>query len=297
MKNKSCLLALLAVVALAGCDPESKKSSETETEGSTDSGFTTTGDETTVTTAFQEASESSVSSSSSEAVDDSSSSSEGSTGSSEGSSSSTGENLPPVELYSDDFEGDLSDWSLHREEDGLFSLESGELVMTALPNTSWYGENQSLHIYKELPGSRNFMVTTQVAVTSGLLGTYQQSGLLFRTNQEFPSNTYGITMGTGNLEELQVVWLNTFGGVSSWGAEDNIDGTSTIRLCRLGTEVYSLFNNGDGWVVLNSTVRQDMTETLLVGMVTSAISGQADLESRFGSVDFEEISSVADCQN
>lgn len=233
-----------------------------------------------------------------ECVDPSSSSDSSGASSGDGASSSdtgvlagTGSPSPdPLDALDDDFSGDLSLWTVYRPQDAAqLSVSGGALTLAPNPGTAWYQSGESVQLGQQVDG--DFMVTATLSVTSSA-DPWQLVGISLRADGVFPPDTYHVVLGTiGGTSGLQAEWKSTDNGNSLWASVDNPSGGTTVTLCRVGSQIRSLYNG----VVLHETSRPDLAGPAMVGPMAYAVTGVANIVGTFDDVDFTSITDMADC--
>jgi hypothetical protein len=200
----------------------------------------------------------------------------------------------------DDFDGDeLAGWELFNDDAATFSVDDGELLLEAGPNTAWVHGQTAILVWKEVAG--DFMATASIRA-AGLAEPdeppppiFRFGGLLARSAQDGPENTVHIALGTD--DDPSVETKSTRDGISTWQGPAWPSATGEVRICRVGSSFMMYVRELDGpWVLSNAYARPDMPEELEVGPMAFNNSPTPDLRVAFDFVHFAAIESQADCE-
>lgn len=206
----------------------------------------------------------------------------------------------PLASFSDEFDGDLSAWSVHLPEAADYAVDGGALVMEPYANTQWYASDEALQIYQGITG--DFAMTSLVTVTNLAGGPaapgdpYRIGGIMVRDPDAPQVNSYH--MGIGNMNTGSVVTVSkSTDDASSQIGTNAWDGTlAEMRICRVGADVQGLIRlPGEGWTIVDWHVRPDLPQTLAAGPIAYAGTAAPDLRVSADYVRFNKVHSLTDC--
>jgi MYXO-CTERM domain-containing protein len=115
------------------------------------------------------------------------------------------------------------------------------------------------------------------------------------------SNTYHGSFGTVGAwmsTEMVFEWKNTVSSASQLGWAPNTSGTGQIRLCRVGSQVRTMFrpDSASAWTVGNEQTRNDFGNELEVGPIAFSLNNPANFRAVFEFVDYATITSMTECE-
>jgi len=223
-----------------------------------------------------------------------------------GGSTSPGSALPAISFpdQSDEFDGDLSDWSKLNESAASFQVAAGRLEIVPNDNSTWFQADSGVLIYKLITG--NFRVTTSASarsITSPALAPPMIN--LGGLNARDPASVVGVTenyvhlaigrLGAPVIAEYKTTEnsVSTFGGVP---LINQVTADADLRIRRIGSNfrLYSSEGGGGAWVLVNQFDRPDLPTTLQVGVMGYA-NTVADMNISFDFVRFEQVTALSDC--
>ncbi len=207
----------------------------------------------------------------------------------------------PLAAMSDEFDGDLSAWDVHRPEDAAYSVTGGQLVMEPLGNTQWYANDQALHVNQTVTG--NFAMTAQVEVTNLAGGPtvpgdpYRIGGLMMRDPMSTTEvNSYHLGIGNMNTGSINIASKSTDDSMSTIGVQNWNGTTAELRICRVGDDVQGLIRlPGQAWSMIDWHVRSDLPETVVTGPIAYAGTPVPDLRVSCDYVHYMPVETLGDC--
>ncbi len=206
----------------------------------------------------------------------------------------------PLAAMSDEFDGDLSQWNIHRPEDAAVTVTGGQLVMEPNAYTQWYASDEALHINQEVTG--NFAMTSLVTVTNLEGGPavpgepYRIGGLMVRDPLAPEVNSYHMGIGNMNTGSLNITSKSTDESMSTIGVQDWDGTTAQMRICRVGDDVQGLIRlPGQSWSLIDWHVRADLPETVVAGPIAYAGTANPDLRVSCDYVHFMPVETLGDC--
>lgn len=223
--------------------------------------------------------------------------SDGGSGSESGfEESATGEYDDLIAL-SDEFDQETLDpsWMIFNpDESERIEVVDGQLIVEPASNSLWYHGTQGTQIYKEIDGP--FAVTARVRVStiSGAdwwaVSEWQLGGISLREPGN-PVNAVHLVLGRTNQAQAQWEPKNTIESFSTWLDEDWPSGEGELRLCRSGSTVTASIrgDSADSWGSAGQWTRGDLDDTLLVGPIGYANTGDPDLRVEYQWIEFERV--------
>lgn len=214
----------------------------------------------------------------------------------------------PLADLNDEFDGDLSSWSIHNPQDAAVSVGNGELEILPLRGPGWFNGDEGVHINQAVSG--NFAVSSYVTVTNLQGGAtapgnaYRVGGLMIRDPNAPTVNSYHMGIGNMNTPGVVVVSKSTDDSASQVGLPsfDLGDGTlAEMKVCRVGPDVQGLIRlPGQPWTIIDWHVRPDLPADVVAGPISYAWGdyntyGDADLRTTCDYVHYETIETLADC--
>ena len=232
-----------------------------------------------------------------------------SSSSGDGSSSSSGGPVDPLAALSDDFDGDLSDWTIFRpDEADRIEITNGGLEIDPDRRSVWYNNRTATQIGKLIGPGVDFMATTEISVsqldgspldctTTGNAATNWRLAMINMRSATGSSDAIHLGLGCTNvlgmtLEDKTTIYDDSVFNINPWSS-----GSMHSRICRVGDDVQVLAS-GDGvtWTLINTFNRPDLSAgDVFVGPAAYAYPQQPNLMSRFEGVEFASITSMADC--
>ncbi len=206
----------------------------------------------------------------------------------------------PMVDQGDEFDGDLSQWTIEHPQTAAVTMNGEQLVMEPAASTQWYGADEALHINQAVSG--DFAMTSLVTVTSldgGPVvpgGPYRIGGLMIRNPESVDVDSYHLGIGNMNTDSMNVTSKSTDDSQSSVGIQDWSGDTAELRICRVGDTVQGLIRlPGQDWSLVDSVTRADLPQTLAAGPIAYAGTDTADLRVTADYVEFMPVATLADC--
>jgi hypothetical protein len=206
----------------------------------------------------------------------------------------------PLASFDDEFDGDLSSWSVHHPWDADYGVSNGQLVVEPHANTVWYAGSEAFHLNKAIPG--NFKMSAHVQVTNLAGGPaapgdpYRIGGIMVRDPLSPDVNSYH--MGIGNMAEpvVTIVSKSTNDSVSAIGVQPWESTVAEMRICRVGPDVQGLIRMpGQAWTIIDWHVRPDLPSTVAAGPISYAYTANPDLRTSCDWVRYETVATLQDC--
>jgi len=216
--------------------------------------------------------------------------------------------------FNDEFDVDSIDsWSLRHQVEGAPAQYSelninqsvpGALVIVPTLTPGWFADGDAPLVFKEVTG--NFSVETEATAESvsspGLEpgADFNSAGLMARnaSGGSGPENHIMVNVGRQNSTIANSIGSESKSTINSSSQLDLQDGTNSGRLilCRVGSQfsTYRLLNNETEWTQIGSIARDDLPDTLQVGMVANGFSGP-DLIATFNYIRLTVPSTEGDC--
>lgn len=225
---------------------------------------------------------------------------------------STGSLAPPPVVSAEDF-GDefsvnsLDSWALRHQVEGesaqytLLDINQsnvGALTIQPTITPGWFADGKAPLIYKRVSGnfSVETSVTTQGVVDSSLppASNYNSAGLMVRTTESTGENYIMVNVGR-QLDTLGSEAKNTTNSVSNLNILDGSN-NGRLTLCRIGSDffAYRQLDNEAGWVQVGTATREDMPDTVQVGMVVNGFTGP-DIIATFDYIRMQVPQTSDDC--
>ncbi|MEM9459149.1 MAG: hypothetical protein AAGF11_33530 [Myxococcota bacterium] len=209
---------------------------------------------------------------------------------------STGENDDLAEL-SDEFEQPNLDpsWTVFNPgESDRIEMVGGQLTVEPSSHSLWYNGVQGTQIFKTIDG--DFAVTARVRVStiSGVdwsaIANWQLGGISLREPGN-AVNAVHLVLGRTNHAQAQWEPKNTVDSFSTWSDGIWPGGEGELRLCRSGSMVTASIREGgmDPWGIVGQWSRDDLGDTLLVGPIGYASTGNPDLRVEYEWIEFERV--------
>ena len=210
--------------------------------------------------------------------------------------------------FGDEFSvNSLNSWTLRHQTEGeaaqytVLDINQSNVGMLTIQPTitpGWFADGKAPLIYKNVSG--NFSVETSVTTSSIADAAlppgrnYNSAGLMARTPDNPGENHVMVNVGR-QLESLGSEAKTTRNSNSTL---DLLDGSNNGRLtlCRVGAvfTVYHRLDNETQWTEIGFVTRDDLPETLQVGMVVNGFSGP-DIVASFDYIRMRVPTSTADC--
>lgn len=211
--------------------------------------------------------------------------------------------VDPLAELDDEFDGDLSGWSIHNPEDAAVSVSQGQLEILPVGGPWWYNGDEAVHVNKTVSG--DFAVSSYVTVTDLQGGptapgaAYRVGGLMIRDPQAPTVNSYHMGIGNMNTPGVVVVSKSTDDSASQIGLPnfDVGDGTvAEMKICRVGSDVQGLIRlPGQPWTIIDWHVRPDLPASVVAGPISYAGSADPDLRTTCDYVHYETVETLQDC--
>ncbi|MCA9705125.1 MAG: hypothetical protein KDK70_04645 [Myxococcales bacterium] len=214
----------------------------------------------------------------------------------------------PLAALNDDFDGDLSAWSIYNPQDAAVSVTGGALEILPVHGPGWYNGGEAVHVNQPVAG--NFAVTSYVTVTDLQGGPtapgdpYRVGGLMIRDPNSPTVNSYHMGIGNMNTPGVVVVSKSTDDSSSQIGLPnfDLGDGTlAEMKICRVGADVQGLVRlPGQPWTIIDWHVRPDLPTEVVTGPISYAWDPfgaytDPDLRTTCDYVRYETVETLADC--
>jgi len=216
----------------------------------------------------------------------------------------TSDSDSPTTWRDDDFSGlDPEPWLVLHPELADASMVSGELRLRPDPFTAWYGNSEAYHQYVLVSG--DFAISSHVEVGNLLGGPAQPDwrlgGLLVRDPGPGAVDAYHAAFGTvaaGMNAGMVVEYKSTVGGWSVLDFLPNPSGSGELRICRVGSTIRSMFrpDGATSWTLVDQRQRPDLPATLAAGPMAYAYAPVGDFEAAFDFIDFDPLTSMAECE-
>lgn len=219
-------------------------------------------------------------------------------GGSGGSSSAPG-NMVDLNSLNDEFDGDLSTWTILNEAEATVQVTAGQLQLQPAANSLWYNDSTGVLVYKAVSG--NFIATSSLSIRSALIPAnippaINFGGLMALDPTSSGANQNYVHIAYGNLNmAAEVETKTTVDGTSVFPTNPWPGVEGEIRICRLANRfLFYTRVSGGMWQFLREYDRPDFPTTLNVGLMAYA-NDNADSITSFDFIHFASPNDEADC--
>ncbi len=215
------------------------------------------------------------------------------------------EDDPPGEMagmeLDDEFDDDLSAWSVLNPEAADVRVESGVLVIEPAANSLWFNERAGVLVHQSVVG--DFAMTALVTArrlsddTRPPEPQFRLGGLMARDPAAAGGENYVFIVVGADGDDVSVETKNTTDGRSVFVGPPWPSGAGELRLCRIGERISAYIRDSASgtWSMQADSVRPDLPEVLQVGPMGYANAPDPDLSVRFDYVRFSEVTTTEDC--
>jgi hypothetical protein len=210
--------------------------------------------------------------------------------------------------FSDEFSSNsLSSWTLRHQTEGeaaqytVLDINQSNVGMLTIQPTltpGWFADGKAPLIYKRVTG--NFSVETSVttrSVANAALppgSNYNSAGLMVRSTENSDENYVMVNVGR-QLEALGTEAKETTNSISILNIQAGSN-NGRLTLCRVGADFYAYrqLDNETEWTRIGSVNRNDIPETVQVGMVVNGFTGP-DIVASFDYIRMQVPNTEAEC--
>jgi hypothetical protein len=213
------------------------------------------------------------------------------------------ETTDALDFRDDDFSGaDPEPWQVLHPELADASIVGQQLRLRPDAMTVWYGNAEAFHQYVLVTG--DFAMTSHVSVGNLQGGAaaldWRLGGLLVRDPGAGAIDAFHTAFGTMSAAQsngMVVEYKSTVGGSSTLGFQTHPSGSGELRICRVGASIRAMFraDGANAWTLLDQRQRADFPATIAAGPMAYAYAPTGDFEARFDGVDFDPLTTMADC--
>ena len=219
-----------------------------------------------------------------------------------GGGSSNGDGLPAgLGVESDEFDGDLSNWSFLNFAEASVQIQDGQVQVEPVANSLWFNADSGVLVYKNISG--NFRVTSYATVRSldnpllppqaiNLGGLMAHAPQLLAADENYVHIAYGSVTGSAIVETKTTIDNQSNFQTSAWPTAEG-----ELGICRVG-DTFMLLNRefGSEWQVVAQYERPDLPETLEVGMMSYS-NANPDLLAEFEYIHFSIVEDLNGCDD
>lgn len=210
--------------------------------------------------------------------------------------------------FTDEFSSNtLDSWTLRHQTEGeaaqyivldINQSNAGMLTIQPTITPGWFADGKAPLIYKRITGNfsvETFVTTRSVADTALPPGSnYNSAGLMARTTDISDENHVMVNVGR-QLDFLGTEAKDTTNSTSVLNTQSGSN-SGRLTLCRVDANffAYRQLDNETQWTQIGSASRNDIPETVQVGMVVNGFTGP-DIVASFDYIRMQVPDSEANC--